>query len=464
MRTTPLSGLGLLTDLYQLTMAAAYLKRGMAEQRASFELFVRHLPPVRSYLVFAGLEPVLDYFGRLSFSEAEIEYLRRHEMFQNVGEEFFQRLLRLRFSGDVWAMPEGTIAFGGEPLLRVEAPLFEAQLVETFLLSMINFQTSVATKAARMVQAAAGRPVVEFGTRRAHTPYAGLYGARAAFIGGCAGTSNLEAGFEFGIPVLGTFAHSYTLAFESEEAAFRSFWDVFRQRTTLLIDTYDTLRGSELAARLGLPIRGVRLDSGNLLQLSRRVRARLDRHGRPEIEIMASGDLNEYRIEDLTRLEAPINSYGVGTDLITSQDAPALGGVYKLVEIERDGGAFLPAKFSPRKATLPGRKQVFRVTHAGRKGDDIFDHDWIELQDAPLPAMLRRRGAQPLLELALRGGRRVDSGDAGLPLTEAQTRCRRQLEQLPARYRRLAEAAHYPVRFSPRLQKLLRDARQRQQG
>ncbi len=459
MRTRELSGLGLLTDLYQLTMGAAYLKRGIADSRASFELFVRHLPPVRSYMVFAGLEPVLEYLGRLSFSAAEVEYVRRHEMFQHVGREFFERLRHLRFSGDLWAMPEGTVAFAGEPLLRVEAPLLEAQLVETFLLSMINFQTSVATKAARMTQAAAGRPVIEFGTRRAHTPYAGLYGARAAFIGGCAGSSNLEAGYLYGIPVLGTFAHSYTLAFDDEAVAFRNFWDVFRQRTTLLIDTYDTLRGAERAASLGRPLRAVRLDSGNFLQLSRRVRALLDRHGRPEIEIMASGDLNEYRIEDLTRLQAPINSYGVGTELITSQDAPALGGVYKLVEIERQGRPAQPAKFSPHKATVPGRKQVYRMMRAARGGRASFDHDWVELQDAPAPA-----AGEPLLQPMLRGGKRVGLAAQETGLQPAQARCRRQLEQLPARFRRLVEAAHYPVRLSPRLQRLLREARRRQQG
>ncbi len=470
MRTRTLSGLGLLTDLYQLTMGAAYLKRGIADSRAVFELFVRHLPPVRSYMVFAGLEPVLQYFDRLAFTPAEVQYLRRHEMFQHVGPEFFERLRHLRFSGDVWAMPEGTVAFAGEPLLRVEAPLFEAQLVETFLLSMINFQTSVATKAARIVQAAAGRGVVEFGTRRAHTPYAGLYGARAAYVGGCIGTSNLEAGYEYGIPVLGTFSHSYTLAFEDEAAAFRNFWDVFRQRTTLLIDTYDTLRGAGRAAGIGLPVHAVRLDSGDFLQLSRRVRALLDRRGRPEIQIMASGDLNEYRIEDLTRLGAPIDSYGVGTELITSQDAPALGGIYKLVEIERRGRAAWPAKFSPRKATVPGRKQVYRffrpprpaagraaaarpVAESTAAGQMLYD--WVELQDAPPP-----RGGHPLLVPVLRGGRRAPAGERAADLRAARERCLRQLEQLPARYRRLVEAARYPVRLSPALQRLLRQARQ----
>ena len=444
--------LALLTDLYELSMGAAYVHNGLSEARASFELFVRKLPPVRSCLVMAGLRQVLDYLSALAFTEEEIEWIRRHEMFRYIGDEFFERLRGFRFTGDVWAMPEGTLAFANEPLLRIEGPLIEAQIAETFVLSMINFQTAIASKAARVVQAAAGRPVVEFGTRRAHTPFAGLYGARAAFIGGCMGTSNAQAGFEFGIPTFGTFAHSLPMAFESEVAAFQGFWDAFREKTTFLIDTYDSLRGTERAARLARPFAAVRIDSGDFLDTSRKMRQILDRYNRQEVKIMATGDLNEYRIEDLTRLNAPIDSFGVGTELITSQDAPALGGVYKLVEIVRDGKVIRTAKFSKDKVTWPGRKQVYRLVEQERKA---FRRDVITVHDErpETPASLT---AHPLLVPVMREGRQIHP-ETDLQL--AQSRCREQWAQLDPRCRKLVEAEAYPVRYSPGLQELLKQTR-----
>lgn len=454
MISPPPHRLALLTDLYELSMGAAYVHSGLSEARASFELFVRSLPATRSYLVVAGLRQVLEYLEQLAFSGDEIDWIRQHEMFRSVPGAFFERLHELRFTGDVWAMCEGALAFANEPLLRIEAPLIEAQLVETFILSMVNFQTMVASKAARIVQAAAGKPVVEFGSRRAHTAFAGLYGARAAFIGGCVGTSNVAAGFEFGIPTFGTFAHSLSMAYASEEAAFEGFWEVFREKTTFLIDTFDALRGTERAARMARPYAAVRIDSGDFLDVSRKMRQILDRHNRQEVRIMATGDLNEYRIEDLNRLHAPIDSFGVGAALATSLDAPALGGVYKLVEIERGGQPVRTAKFSKDKATYPGRKQVFRYLDQARK---TFRRDLIAVQDE-VPEAQPGLTPHPLLIPAMRSGRSVDvERDPHI----AQSRCREQLLQVPPECRRLVEAENYPVRYSRGLQELLRQARRR---
>jgi nicotinate phosphoribosyltransferase len=429
---------GLATDLYQLTMAAAY-HDNERDERASFELFTRKLPEGRSYLIVAGLEQALDYLRRLSFSADEIEYLRGLSAFDHVSPEFFDYLRSLRFTGDVWAMPEGTVAFAGEPLLRVTAPLIEAQIVETYLLSTINFQTLIATKAARIVEAAQGRGIVEFGTRRAHGFSAGVYAARAAFIGGCVGTSNVETGRTFSLPVYGTAAHSFTMAFDREIDAFRAYFKVFPESATLLLDTYDTIGAARMATEFGPELRGVRLDSGDLVDLSKRVRAILDEAGMRRTKIFASGDLNEFKIAELIAAGAYIDLFGVGTDLSTSRDAPALGGVYKLVEIEFDGRVEPKMKLSRDKATYPCRKQVWREA----AGDGSFAGDVIARADeTDLP------GA-PLLAPVMRGGRMATT----LPnLREAQEHARRQLASLPDPHKRLIEAQPYPVRYSDRLE------------
>jgi nicotinate phosphoribosyltransferase len=340
---------GLLTDLYELTMAAAYFEQGRTD-RASFELFVRSLPPRRRYLVVAGLEQALDFLETLRFTADEIDYLRGQPVFKNVSREFFAFLKDLRFTGEVWAMPEGTVAFANEPLLRVTAPIIEAQIVETALLAIINHQTLIATKAARVVAAARGRPVIEFGTRRAHGIEAGVLGARAAYIGGCAGTSNVEAGRRFGIPIFGTMAHSFVMAFEREQDAFDSFLKVFPDTATILVDTYDTI--AAVKSLRGKQIPAVRLDSGDIEYLSAEVRKCLDEAGMTTTKIFVSGDLDEDRITELLDAGAPIDAFGVGTRLATSYDAPALGGVYKLVSGR--------VKLSADKATYPGPKQVWR--------------------------------------------------------------------------------------------------------
>jgi nicotinate phosphoribosyltransferase len=319
---------GLTTDLYELAMAAAYFDNGI-NQRAVFDLFIRRLPERRSYLIAAGLEQALDYLSTLSFTADQIEYLREHSSFQNASAEFFDYLSRFRFTGDVWAMPEGTAVFAMEPLLRVNAPIIEAQIIETFLLSTINFQTMIASKASRIVRAAEGRSVIEFGTRRAHGTEAGLFAARAAYIGACVGTSNVEAGHLFGIPTFGTLAHSFIMSFDREDDAFRAFLKVFPKTATVLVDTYDTIRAVKRLARdFGPAIQAVRLDSGDLLELSKQVRQILDDAGMTGTKIFASGDLNEYKIADLISRGAQIDSFGVGTELATSYDAPDLSGVY----------------------------------------------------------------------------------------------------------------------------------------
>jgi nicotinate phosphoribosyltransferase len=429
---------GLATDLYQLTMAAAYHAEGR-DGRASFELFARKLPEGRSYLIVAGLEQALDYLRGLSFSADEVEYLRGLPAFSHVSSEFFDYLRGFRFTGDVWAMPEGTVAFAGEPLLRVTAPLIEAQVVETYLLSTVNFQTLIATKAARIVEAAQGRGVVEFGARRAHGFAAAVYAARAAFISGCVGTSNVETGKTFGLPVYGTAAHSFTMAFDREIDAFRAYFKVFPESSTLLLDTYDTIGAARLATEFGPELRSVRLDSGDLVELSKRVRAILDEAGMRRTKIFASGDLNEFKIAELIAAGAPIDIFGVGTDLSTSRDAPALGGVYKLVEIEFDGRVAPKMKLSPDKATYPYRKQVWRATASDGSfaGDVIARADETDLPGAPL------------LTLVMRDGQIT----APLPnLREAQRHARRQLAGLPEPHKRLTEAQPYPVRYSDRLE------------
>jgi nicotinate phosphoribosyltransferase len=387
---------GLLTDLYELTMAAGYHAAGKQRERATFELAVRRLPRDREFVIAAGLEQALDYLANLRFTTEEIDYLRGLPQFQRVQPEFFEILEGFRFAGDVWAVPEGIAVNAGEPIMLVQGSLIEAQIPETYLLSTVTFQTLIATKAARLVDAAGGRPVIEFGTRRAHTPEAGVLGARAAYIGGCAGTSNTEAGFRFGIPVMGTAAHSWVLSFACEQEAFRQLQELLGPYTVHLVDTYDTLEGTRRAAALGEPLWGIRLDSGDLDALSRQAREILDAAGLKEAKIMASGDLDEHRIRALVNAGAPIDSFGVGTELAVSADAPAMGSVYKLVDLNGRPAA----KHSEGKHTLPGVKQIFRFP----------DRDVVGLAAEPCP-----NGAEPLLQLVMKGGRLVGERPALTP-------------------------------------------------
>lgn len=447
--------IGLATDLYELTMAAAYFDNGMRDQ-AIFELFVRRLPPHRSYLIAAGLEQALDYLQGLRFTSDEIAYLREHNSFANVSREFFDYLSEFRFTGDVWAMPEGTALFQMEPVLRVRAPVIEAQVVETFLLATMNFQTLIASKAARTVTAARGRSIIEFGTRRAHGSEAGLLAARAAYIGGCEGTSNVEAGRLFGVPTFGTLAHSFVMMFDDEDDAFRAFLKVFPKTATILVDTYDTLAAVErLAGDSASQIPAIRLDSGDLLELSKGARAILDKGGKTGTKIFASGDLDEYRIEELISRGASIDAFGVGTQLATSYDSPALSGVYKLVALEDGGEISMKLKLSPEKATYPGPKQVWRATdETGRYREDV-----VALNDEPAPqtAGPGYAGWRPLLELVMKGGQNISddgSKEARLArLNQARARASDELKRLPDELLLLDSVAHYEVRMSEELSK-----------
>ncbi len=424
------NALGPVTDLYQLTMMAGYLANGMADEPASFELFVRKLPPNRNYLVFAGLEQAIGDLLHLAFSEEQVEGIRRLPAFAHVDPAFFDWLRRLRFGGDLWAIPEGTIVFPGESLLRVTAPLAQAQWVETFLLASLSYPTLVASKAARVVSAARGRTLIDFGARRGHGPHSGFLAARSSYLAGFAATSHVEAALRLGIPASGTMAHSWVQSFDTEEEAFDAYARIFPGSTTLLIDTYDTLEGARRAADIEPAVQAVRIDSGELLSLSKGVRAILDSRSRSGVKIVVSGDLDENQIERLLDSRAPIDAFGVGTELITSRDAPALSMVYKLVECNGRGRI----KLSPGKKTYPMAKQVYRrIDEEGRfAGDLVTRVD--EVADG-----------EPLLLQYVRRGRLAGE----LPTIGAiRDRCAEQLDRLPEAWKRLDGAPVYPVAYS----------------
>ncbi len=430
----------LATDLYQITMMAGYHASGQDEPR-TFELAVRSLPDHRRYLMAAGLEQAIEYLSHLRFTADEIAWLRTVPALTDVPATFFDEYLpAFRFTGDVWAVDEGEIVFNHEPMLRITAPAGEAQLVETALLGLITFQTSVASKAARVVTAAAGRPVLEFGSRRAHGLEAAMFAARAACLAGCASTSNVEAGRRFGLPVTGTMAHSWVMGFADEIEAFRQYMRVFGERTTLLIDTYDTVAAARRIVASGLKPAAVRLDSGDLLALSREVRQIFDSGGLATTHILVSGDLDEHRIAEFVAAGAPIDGYGVGTAISAVRDAPALGGVYKLVETTSEGTSRPTQKLSTGKRTYPGRKQVWRVTEGG-----IARHDVIGLDDE------RGQDGRMLLSQVMRRGERVAPA---VSFEEIRRRAADRLAQLPADVRGIDPGPAYPVRISPALEAL----------
>ena len=434
----------LLTDLYELTMAAAYFENRHLGT-ATFELFVRRLAPRRGYLLAAGLEQALEYLEGLAFTPPQIDFLRRHPAFAKVSEEFFHYLSRLRFTGEVWAVAEGTPVFANQPLLRVTAPIIEAQIVETFLLTTLTFQTMIATKAARVVASAAGRPVAEFGSRRAHGPLAGLLAARAAYIGGCAGTANVDAHFRFGVPSFGTLAHSFVMAYDDELESFREFARVFPEHSVLLLDTYNSLHAVDKIIAAGLRPYGVRLDSGNLAELSKQVRERLDRAGLHATKIVASSDLDEYVITELLAGGARIDEFGVGTALATSNDAPALSGVYKLVAYEGEPRVKLTEEED--KASYPGSKQVFR-----------FVEDGVYARDIIATAAENYAGSEPLLTCVMRDGARLAPAPS---VHDMRARAVRLLAKLPPSVRDLTNPANYRVEVSAKLKELFAETKQR---
>ncbi len=463
--------LTMLTDLYQLTMMYGYFKRGMGKNQAVFDLFFRRTRENSAYAVMAGVESVIDYINNLHFGEEDIAYLRSLELFD---ESFLDYLRNMKFTGEIFAMPEGTIVFPYEPLLRVKAPIMEAQLVETALLNLVNHQTLIATKASRVVYAANGDSVSEFGLRRAQGPDAGIYGARAAIIGGCDATSNVLTGQLFDIAVKGTHAHSWVMSFPDEISAFRAYAETFPTSCMLLVDTYDTLRSGvpnaikafdELRAKGYEPL-GIRLDSGDLAYLSKKARAMLDEAGYPKAKIFASSDLDETVIRDLKAQGACIDVWGVGTKLITSDDCPALGGVYKLAAEVVDGQMIPKIKLSdnPAKVTTPGYKKVYRL-YKKKNGKAIADlmtlDDEVIDESKPLrifdPAQTWKSmvvtdftARELLVPIFLDGKQVYQSPD----IKQIQAYAKQELSTMWEEYKRLLNPHVYKVDLSDRLYNL----------
>ncbi|NIX75037.1 nicotinate phosphoribosyltransferase [Microvirga terricola] len=430
------SSASLFVDLYEMTMLHAYRECGM-NGVAAFDLFVRTLPPERNFLIACGVNCLLDQLENLAFSDRDIGYLSTLGLFP---QEFLENLRSFRFTGDIFALEEGTPFFANEPILEVIAPIGEAQIIETLVLNQVGLQTLLASKAARVVEAAKGRPVVDFGGRRAQGLDAAIKGARAFFIAGISATSNLEAGRQYGIPVVGTMAHSFIEACATEIEAFSSFATVF-PTTTLLVDTYDTLEGVsrvvDLARELGpdCKIHGIRLDSGDLVSLSQQARSILDGAGLHHLQIFVSGGLNESEISRLLAADVPIDAFGVGTDMSVSMDLPAFDIAYKIVEYEGVGRM----KFSPRKRTLPGRKQVFRHYAGGMAESDVI---------ARLDS--RQSEGTALLKPVMLGGHRLGPSP---PISDIKNRTSRMLSELPRALRTVAPAmTPYPVIIDEELQ------------
>jgi nicotinate phosphoribosyltransferase len=429
----------LLTDLYQLTMVQAYVEQDMMDT-AVFELFVRRLPAQRGFLMAAGLEQVLDFLEQLQVSTAELGWLKQTGRFSRSCLDYLETL---RFSGDVHAMQEGTVFFPNEPILRVTAPLPQAQLVETRIMNLLNFQTMIASKAARSVLVAEGKPLIDFGLRRAHGAEAGLLAARASYLAGFAGSSTVLAGMEYDIPIYGTMAHSFVQAHKNETIAFEHFALAQPNNAVLLIDTYDTEAAAHKVVALapslrqqGIMVKGVRLDSGDLADHARKVRRILDEGGLPQAQILASGNLDEFQLQRLIASGAPIDSFAVGTAMTTSADAPSLDCAYKLQEY-----AGRPCrKRSEGKATWPGRKQVYRQY----RRDGRCDYDLVTTVQAP-------GSGDSLLHPVMREGRRLAPSQE---LTELRQRAATQLALLPDSLRRLECDHPYDVRISQPLQDL----------
>jgi nicotinate phosphoribosyltransferase len=442
--------MSLFTDFYELTMCASYFDNQKFEP-ATFDLFIRRLPPNRGYLLFAGLEQVLQYLQDVKFTEEHLAYLKT----QGFSQLFLNYLKNFKFTGDVWAAPEGTVVFPCEPLIRVTAPIIEAQLVETFLLNTVNLQTMIATKASRVVNAARGKAVIEFGLRREHGVDAGMKVARCSYIAGCQGTSNVLAGLTYGIPVFGTMAHSFIMSYEKEIDAFRAFVKTFPANSTVLIDTYDDMAGAEKAVavakeleKAGHKLSGVRLDSGDLTEISKKVRKLLDGEGLQYVRIFASGDLDEFKIEELRKKGAKIDAFGVGTKMGTSADKPYVDVIYKLCETMNPNGDFAPImKLSEAKVTLPGRKQVYRFKDV--KGN--YEKDIIALADEKV-------NGKPLMVKVMEKGEVTYDFPS---LSEIRAAAAENLSLLPNNYKKVTGSAEYPVKLSQNLEKLVRNLKEK---
>ncbi|MBC8281628.1 MAG: nicotinate phosphoribosyltransferase [Chloroflexi bacterium] len=438
------------TDLYELTMSQAFLRQGMTAT-ATFSLFTRTYPSNRGYFISAGLEDVLDYLSNLNFSEESIAFLRSTGIF---ADDFLEYLSGVRFTGSVRAIPEGRLYFTDEPVVEITAPLIEAQLAETFIINQVNLQSMLATKASRCVWAAQGRGIADFASRRTHGTDAALKMARASYIAGFSSTSNVLAASRYGIPPVGTMAHSFISSFPAELEAFRAYAESFPDRTVLLVDTYDTIAGTWNAVQVGKELEegghklvAVRLDSGNFDELSRKVRRILDDAGLGYVKILASGGLDEYELETLVKDGAPIDLYGVGTKAGVSADAPWSDMAYKLVHY--DGRPVM--KLSQDKASLPGAKQVYRT----KDMNGMFARDIIALDNEVLP------GGLPLLEEFMKDGQRTLAAPS---LEEVRSRFQEDFAALDDRFKALKNPPRFPVGLSGKLERLTSEVREEALG
>ena len=433
-----------MVDLYELTMAQGFFIY-KNKNCATFDLFVRQLPKNRAYLVACGLEDILDYIKKLKFTGESLDYLRNLRLFS---EGFLKYLKNFKFTGDIWAMPEGEVFFANEPVIRVSALIIQAQIIESFFLNTINLQSMIASKASRVVLAAKGRGVYDFSLRRTHGQDAGIKAARAAYIAGCRGTSNCLSGKLYNIPVVGTMAHSFVMCFKEELDSFLAYANTFPGRTILLVDTYNTKRGIENAITIGLylkekgyQLRGIRLDSGDIVFLSRLARRMLDDAGLKYVKIFASGNLDEFKINDLLDNGAQVDNFGVGTNMGTSIDAPSLDVIYKISEVTDEEGRFLPTmKLSKGKVTYPGRKQVFRIK--GKNGKFIKDILGLEKEKIKGSKLLRKV---------------VNKGKVlyrPLALSRIREFCKNNLSAFPEELKVVRPRCKYPVIISPKLKRL----------
>lgn len=460
--------LTMLTDFYELTMANGYFKNGFKDTIAYFDMFFRTMPDGGGYVIMAGVEQLVDYFRNLSFSKEDIDYLRG----KGFSEDFLDYLANFRFACDVWTVPEGTPIFPGEPIVKVKGPVIQAQFVETMVLLTINHQSLIATKANRVVRAAQGRAVMEFGSRRAQGFDGAVYGARAAYIGGCAGTACTISDEMFGTPALGTMAHSWVQLFDSEYDAFKAYAEEYPDACTLLVDTYNVLHSGvpnaikvfdEVLAPMGKRPKGIRIDSGDIAYLSRKARKMLDDAGYPDCSIVASNSLDEYIIRDMLLQGAKVDSFGVGERLITSSSSPVLGGVYKLCAVEKDGEIIPKIKLSEnvQKITTPGNKRVYRLydresgkaaadlitlaseTVDGSRPYELFDPDFTWKRKT-----LTNYTARELLEPLFRKGECVYKERN---IEEIKSYCREQIDTLWDEVTRFENPHNYYVDLSQQL-------------
>jgi len=435
----------LATDFYQLTMGAAYYQYNLEnnidekDDIATFELFIRKFPRNRNYLIFAGLEQAIQYLLNARFTDRIIKFLREKTVFKKIDSSFFDEYLpHFKFDVDIWAMREGNFFFPNEPIIRVQGPIFHAQIVETYFLNVINFQTLVASKASRIKSIAPNKILLEFGTRRSHSPLAGVYAARASYIAGFNGTSNVIADLELGINSSGTMAHSFVQKFENELDSFDSYYKIYGKESILLIDTYDTEKGAEKSCKFGNKIQGVRIDSGDLIDHAKKVRKILDDNSCKKVLIVASSDLNEYKIKEIIDKEVPIDVFGVTTELATSRDDPTISGVYKLIEYN----GIPKIKISEEKVTYPGIKQVYRIFD----NDGKFKKDILSLENEPAPS-----NSEPQLFQIVKSGELIKE----LPkLDDIQKFCLENIRKLPNPYKKLEEAHLFELQISKKLQQL----------